>query len=326
MLKLLPQYKSSPILRSRKGDELAQCHIVVDVGGEYNDATRRYDHHQRGFFETVDGEAGVATDAASATGRFKTKLSACGLVYKHYGRDVLTQIACSNGVELDAALLEVIYAKIYSGFVEHIDGIDNGIEAFDGERNYSVSTTLSARVGQLNPSWNEAAPKGDSGVEGSEMERFRRAMALTLGEFTGAVERLLNGWLPARAIVEGALKDRTAVHASGKVLRLPQFCPWKGHLFDLEKEGELCAKGEVFYVLYGDSGGKWRIQAVPEAPDSFTSRRALPAKLCGLRDEALSAASGIEGCVFIHNSGFIGGNVTYEGALAMANLALKDEV
>ena len=149
-------------------------------------------------------------------------------------------------------------------------------------------------------------------------------MLLTLGEFTGAVERLLNGWLPARTIVEVALAGRHAVHASGKVLRLPQFCPWKGHLFDLEKEGELCAKGDVVYVLYEDGGGKWRIQAVPEAPDSFTSRRALPEKLCGLRDDALSAAAGIEGCIFIHNAGFIGGNATYDGALAMAALALKD--
>ena len=43
-------------------------------------AALRFDHHQRGFFETFDGEPGVAKTAAEATGKFKTKLSACGLV------------------------------------------------------------------------------------------------------------------------------------------------------------------------------------------------------------------------------------------------------
>ena len=33
---------------------------------------------------------------------------------------------------------------------------------------------------------------------------------------------------------------------------------------------------------------------------------------------ALTAAAGIDGCKFVHASGFIGGNATYEGALAMA--------
>jgi uncharacterized UPF0160 family protein len=32
--------------------------------------------------------------------------------------------------------------------------------------------------------------------------------------------------------------------------------------------------------------------------------------------------SGVPGCVFVHASGFIGGNATYEGALEMARLSL----
>lgn len=38
-----------------------------------------------------------------------------------------------------------------------------------------------------------------------------------------------------------------------------------------------------------------------------------------------SAASGIPGCVFVHASGFIGGNDTLEGAVAMAAKALDME-
>lgn len=59
------------------------------------------------------------------------------------------------------------------------------------------------------------------------------------------------------------------------------------------------------------------------APDRFESRKALPEAWRGLRDDDLSKGSGIPGGVFVHMSGFIGGNTTYEGALAMAKAALK---
>lgn len=65
------------------------------------------------------------------------------------------------------------------------------------------------------------------------------------------------------------------------------------------------------------------MQAISVSPGSFTSRLPLPSAWRGLRDEELSSASGIPGGVFVHMSGFIGGNQTYEGALAMATKALE---
>lgn len=65
------------------------------------------------------------------------------------------------------------------------------------------------------------------------------------------------------------------------------------------------------------------MQAVAVSPDNFESRKPLPSQWRGLRDEELSKESGIPGCVFVHISGFIGGNQSYDGALAMARAALK---
>jgi len=65
------------------------------------------------------------------------------------------------------------------------------------------------------------------------------------------------------------------------------------------------------------------VQAVAVSPDSFESRKALPSQWRGLRDEELSKEVGIPGCVFVHMSGFIGGNQNFDGALAMARAALK---
>ena len=45
----------------------------------------------------------------------------------------------------------------------------------------------------------------------------------------------------------------------------------------------------TFYVLFEDSNaGNWRIQAVPQTPTSFSSRKSLPKAWCGLRDDVLS--------------------------------------
>ena len=53
------------------------------------------------------------------------------------------------------------------------------------------------------------------------------------------------------------------------------------------------------------------------------SRLSLLAEWHGVRDEALSELSGIPGCVFVHASGFIGGNKTFDGAMEMARKTLK---
>lgn len=65
-----------------------------------------------------------------------------------------------------------------------------------------------------------------------------------------------------------------------------------------------------------------RIQSIPLTVDSFDNRATLPEPWRGKRDAELSSASGIAGCVFVHAKGFIGGNHTKDGALAMARTAL----
>lgn len=84
----------------------------------------------------------------------------------------------------------------------------------------------------------------------------------------------------------------------------------QAHLFELEADEAVAAvePNQAVYVVYPDeTAGNWRVQAVPLSPESFESRKALPEAWRGLRDEELSKASGIEGGIFIHASGFIGG-------------------
>lgn len=176
MLRRLEQYRDSKVIRSRDMEVLKPLDIVIDVAGEYDHSKLRYDHHQRGFFETFDGEPGVATGPENATGVFKTKLSASGLVYKHYGRDIIgvlypelkgaqtsrTLARVMSGRQThrpcylfqgNAEKMDWVYNKMYVDFMEAIDGNDNGVEIAD-ECRYKERSSLPHRVHRLNSRWN----------------------------------------------------------------------------------------------------------------------------------------------------------------------------
>ena len=352
---------AATVVRSRDMKVLEGLPIVIDVGGIYSHDALRYDHHQRGFFETFDGTVGVATGPETATGKFKTKLSASGLVYKHYGREILCVLHPSLQESPDK--LDWVWDKMYIEFMEAIDGNDNGIEIAD-EMRYKDATSLPNRVHRLNSRWNE--PEGGP----TEDERFEKASTLCGEEFAATLDYIVNCELPARDVVEAALRSRAVrardsnprpsrcgsrqrlhrassrlltpashpgldtlgpllrglgvrilivqeVDPSGEVIVFTSGgCPWKTHLYELERTHGV--EPLVKFVLYEDSSGMWRVQAVTAEGTSYTNRLGLLESWRGLRDAELTAAAGIEGCKFCHATGFIGGNATYAGALAMA--------
>lgn len=303
MLKCLPEYASMPILRTRSQAEIDQASIVVDVGATYEPEKHRYDHHQRSFTDTYsEAYAGI-------------KLSSAGLVFKHFGAEVVRAL-CGP---LEPRASQAILAKTYDSLIRELDAQDNGVAVADEPR-YRFCTHLGARVGRLNPSWQEpSSPE-------IENARFKEAAKLAAKELCDVVCGYCGGWLPARTIVEEALEKRKEVHPSGEVLRLPRFCPWQEHLFDLEEEAKAAGAPEsaplTKYVIFQDSRAGWRVQAVPKARGSFENRLSLPKAWCGVRDQQLSELSGIPGCVFVHAAGFIGGNDSEAGALEMASKAL----
>ena len=91
----------------------------------------------------------------------------------------------------------------------------------------------------------------------------------------------------------------------------------------MEEEQGMVGKGEIIYVIFADQNGSWRVLAVGVKDENFKSRLALPEDWRALRDQELSDKCGIPGSVFVHSSGFIGGNKTKEGALEMAVKSLK---
>lgn len=54
---------------------------------------------------------------------FTTKLSSAGLVYKHYGREVVAGVM---GLDASHPDVETVYLAVYKKFMEAVDAIDNG--------------------------------------------------------------------------------------------------------------------------------------------------------------------------------------------------------
>ena len=317
LLRQVPEYRNSPVVRSRDPAVLEKCDIVIDVGGVYDHANLRYDHHQRDYDERFPPKRGAESRC--------TKLSASGLVYRHYGREVVS--AHYPRLTPGSAELDWVYVKMYDSFMEAIDAIDTGVEPSPGgtELLYRDSTGLSSRVGRLNPRWNEVECDDDDGGVGAPPDsdaRFETASGMCGTDFLGMLAKVVESDLPARSIVEAAVRGRLECDPSGEVIVLPSGgLPWKSEVYELEDE--LSISVPIKYVLYEDQSGMWRIQCVSVRGKAFENRLGLPAEWRGVRDEDLSRVAGIDGCTFCHASGFIGGNRSYGGALEMARAALS---
>ena len=291
---------------------LADLDIVIDVGGEYDHSKLRYDHHQRGYDERFYPSKKKNKNNEPRC----TKLSASGLVYKHYGKDILK----AYYPDLTDDLLVLAYHKIYDSLLEALDAIDTGVEMVpDGvEQVYKDTTGLSARVSRLNPRWNEV---DESGSQPGHDERFQEAMKICGEDFLSVMTVVVESDIPARSFVERALLDRHQVDASGEIIKLESGgLPWKDHLYELEKVHSVDPL--VKFVLYTDISGMWRVQAVTVEGRRFENRLSLPEEWRGVRDDKLESVTKIPGSRFVHAAGFIGGANTFEGVRQMAQVAL----
>ncbi|KAK1150324.1 hypothetical protein N8T08_000226 [Aspergillus melleus] len=330
LLRQLPTYSASALVRTRDPAQLATCHTVVDVGGEYDPASNRYDHHQRTFATTFPNH--------------HTKLSSAGLVYMHFGRAIIAQ---HTSLPLDHEDVTLLYEKLYTDFIEAIDANDNGVSAYDPaalatanieKRFKDGGITIASVVGDM----NNADPTCPPGEPQDEDSLFARASTFIGNVFTRKLHHAASSWLPARTTVGAAYRSRRDVHPSGRIIVLPQGgVPWKEHLYNFEQEassaGEQNSEEQVYYVLYPESaneGSKWRVQCVSVSEGSFQSRKPLPESWRGVRDADLDGVMAAEaekagkpaipqGAVFVHASGFIGGHQTKDGAFAMAARGLE---
>lgn len=160
-------------------------------------------------------------------------MSSAGLIYKFYGKEIIKNM-CKEFYEkdLNEAQVDLIFEKLYKGLILEIDAIDNGVNQAE-ELKYSISTNLSSRVGVYNSPWN--APQG---AQYSQHAQFKKAMKITEKAFVHKLYGQVNIVLPAKKIVQEAWDARESFHSSNQFIWFEKSCPWKEHVYELEKTTE----------------------------------------------------------------------------------------
>jgi uncharacterized UPF0160 family protein len=281
------------LARTRDAGVIAQADFAVDVGGEWDPARGRFDHHQRGF------------DGARASGE---GYASAGLVWREFGTAYVRQVADGLGASLAEGSIAGIAADLDASLVRYLDMVDTGA-AMVAPGVFGISSLVAA----LNSTWVEEQGLDPQAHGALQLERFREAMAL--------VQRYLQR-LVLRRVGQELAADRVRAAPrllGGRVLHLAEGgMPWTRVVLD--------EMPEVLFVLYperDEAGERHVLRTVPVKADSFEARRDLPAAWAGLRDAQLAAASGVFDALFCHTNLFIAVARSFDGALRLAELALE---
>jgi uncharacterized UPF0160 family protein len=299
---LMGVFPSHRLLRTRKQELIDAADFAVDVGGSWDVATGRFDHHQRGF----DGArpAQPAADGQSVPG---VGYASAGLVWSAFGAAYVRAWASTHGHDLaEPAVAEVVRSLDHS-LVQYLDIVDTG----KGDVSPGIFG-LSSLVAQLNTHWME-----EQGLDGTakarlQEERFVEAITITRKFLDHAISKKV-AQIRAMDIVRASPRL-----LGGRVLHLAEGgMPWT-HVV-------LHEMPEVLLVIYPDSDGdQYQIKTVPVEAGSFTAKQDLPRSWAGLRDQELAAVTGVADSVFCHLNVFIAGARSLEGAVQLAALALED--
>lgn len=94
-------------------------------------------------------------------------MSSAGLIYKHFGREIVKNLVNSIieeykdsltvEIHVTQELLDTLYLRLYDSLIAGIDGIDNGVQQYpvDIKPAYSEKSSLGYRIGRLYPMWTE---------------------------------------------------------------------------------------------------------------------------------------------------------------------------
>ena len=286
-------FPDAELVRTRDGAVIEAADFAVDVGGIWDPASGRFDHHQKGF----DGARPSGVPYASA-----------GLVWREYGARCVAALALQHvGRELkDSTAQEMAYA-IDADIVQYLDLSDVG-----AAKNAPGGYGLSAIVSGFNPNWLDEERIGyGAPTEAYRLQEFRRAMALLTDIMVNSVKYRVGALLAVEQVRDAETLE------NGRLLYLRNSAlPWSSIV---RKE-----MPKVLFVISHSIGEqRYMLHTVSVSTESFDARADLPAPWAGLRDADLAAVTGVPDATFCHTGRFIAAAKSYEGVLAMARQALQ---
>lgn len=283
---LMKLYPDAELVRTRKEEEIKCGDIVYDVGGVFDPSKNRYDHHQASFTDTFSE-------------KYNIKLSAAGLIFKYYHK----QLFAMYGFTENSVIFDEIKEKIYREFFLPADAIDNGYDCVFG----SIKARNVADVVQC---MNVYSDRNDSSKE--EAKRFQDALLFVSADLENYLNSVLMDYAVAYEQLFSELKE-----FKGDIF-YTEMKVSKDLIYDIDKKFE---KNLKFVIVKSDSD--FRILTMPTEKGKFSIKYPLHVCWRGYSGKELEKISGIQGCIFVHATGFTGGNKTLEGAIEMCKMSLK---
>lgn len=331
------------VTRTRVPEEIEKGDIVLDVGLVYDPSRHRYDHHQRGFTETLDEKHGIP-------------LSSCGLFIKHFYKELLDKFLNEEFTNKSSRVdIHELMVYLYDTLWEAIDAKDNGISyaylkkteeksvfANSGETYESDSEDNDSSEVRQPVSCNSAGPysieynywdnldlgsvirsmNGDDAYNHSEqLTNFTNAsqMAWMIMKqlMIGKVKRFLL-MKEADELTSQAMKTRFDFHSSGQILCYESDNYLSASAikrYEKEHKDEFPDhNSKIKFIVYPISSGDYRVGTIQGV--NYTKRMPLLPENKMRENMSSELASDI---VFVHARGlFVGGAKTLETAKAMA--------
>ncbi|HEX8604172.1 MAG TPA: MYG1 family protein [Pseudoduganella sp.] len=286
-------FPDNELVRTRDPAIIEAADFAIDVGGIWDPATGRFDHHQKGF----SGARPTGVPYASA-----------GLVWREYGGRCVGAIAASHmGHDLPRETAREIAYAIDNDIVQYLDLSDVG-----AAKNAPGGYGLSAVISGYNPNWLDEERLGyGAPADQYRLDQFRRAMGILTDILVNAVKYRVGALLAVEQVRDSEVLE------DGKLLFLRNSAlPWTQVV---RKE----MPKVLFVISHSLAEKRYMLHTIPISPESFTARADLPAPWAGLRDAELAAVTGVPDATFCHNGRFIAAAKSYEGAHAMALQALQ---
>lgn len=287
------------------GKDLGDCDFVMDVGMEYDHSKRHYDHHQKDFNETYKNRS--------------IKLSASGLIWRHYGKEIVRTLLTDFDDFKDNLTdhkIEIITDKIYDSIFSFVDARDNGInqytEPITQKAVYIDNSNLGYFVSLFNEAWYEDLTPEQT------LERFKQAMNI-VGEYFMKIFIKSVYSIQAQKIVNDAYKERFKYRSDGRVLVLDSSCiPVNIFKLNLKTDPKI-----LYIVGYNKDRKQYSALAVNESGENYKTILPFPKEWRGLHEKKLIEVSGIQDSTFVHSTGFLACNKTLTGILLMVDKSIK---
>ncbi len=214
--------------------------------------------------------------------------ASAGLIWKHFGTKLTSQ--------------KKVWEDIDERIIQYIDADDMGVDTYLPK--IITPYTIPDFIHGLNPHW----PQKSEVLSNKNFEQAVSIISLSLKKEIEFAE----GKVKAEAILRKEIKK-----SKEEYILLEEDIPWKKVVI---------AKSKLKYIIIpGDSKHYWCVYAVPTSENTFENRKDFPKAWAGLTEKKLQETTGVEDAVFCHNKLFIVVSKSKEGAIKLAELAIKEK-